>query len=83
MVFDGCVIQERTELTMPMMVNVAGQARQIKLSPAKSLWPLFETVINSIQSLEESNVPEKHIAIDALRFTHKQLKSDGQGVFVK
>jgi len=79
MVFDGCVIQERTELTMPMMVNVAGQARQIKLSPAKSLWPLFETVINSIQSLEESKVAEKHIIIDALRFTHKQLKSDGQG----
>lgn len=64
---------------MPITVNVAGQVGQIKLSPTKALWPLFETVINSIQSLEDSNVKEKKIIIDALRPKHVQLKTDGQG----
>lgn len=64
---------------MPMTVNVAGQVGQIKLSLAKALWPLFETVINSIQSLEDSNVLEKKIIIDALRSEDIQLKTDGQG----
>lgn len=64
---------------MPITVNVAGQVGQIKLSPAKALWPLFETVINSIQSLEESDVPEKKIVVDALRPEHAQLKTDAQG----
>lgn len=64
---------------MPITVNVAGQVGQIKLSPTKALWPLFETVINSIQSLEDSNVKERKIIIDALRPKHVQLKTDGQG----
>lgn len=62
-----------------MTVNIAGQVGQIKLSPAKALWPLFETVINSIQSLEDSAVADKMIVIDALRPADVQLKTDGQG----
>ena len=64
---------------MPITVNVAGQVGQIKLSTAKALWPLFETVINSIQSLEDSDAKEKKIIIEALRPNHIQLKTDGQG----
>ncbi len=64
---------------MSITVNIAGQVGQIKLSPAKALWPLFETVINSIQSLEDSNVTDKRIVIDALRPEHIQLKTDGHG----
>ena len=64
---------------MPITVNVAGQVGQIKLSTAKALWPLFETVINSIQSLEDSNVNEKKIVIDALRQEYVQLRTDAQG----
>lgn len=64
---------------MPIIVNVAGQVGQIKLSLMKALWPLFETVINSIQSLEDSDVAEKKIIIDALRPEYVQLKTDGQG----
>ena len=33
---------------MPMTVNVAGQVGQIKLGQNKALWPLLETVINSM-----------------------------------
>lgn len=68
---------------MPIIVNVAGQVGQIKLSLAKALWPLFETVINSIQSLEDSNVSEKKIVINALRSEHNQLKTDGQGNIIE
>lgn len=64
---------------MPIIVNVAGQVGQIKLSTTKALWPLFETVINSIQSLEDSDVEEKKIVIDALRPERVQLRTDGQG----
>jgi len=46
---------------MQMTVNVAGQANQIVLGQNKSLWPLFETVINSIQSLEDTDTDNKAI----------------------
>ena len=68
---------------MPIIVNVAGQVGQIKLSLSKALWPLFETVINSIQSLEDSNVSKKKIIIDALRPEHVQLRNDAQGNMVE
>lgn len=68
---------------MPIIVNVAGQVGQIKLSTTKALWPLFETIINSIQSLDDSNVDEKKIVIDALRPDHVQLKTDGQGNMIE
>lgn len=68
---------------MPIIVNVAGQVGQIKLSVSKALWPLFETVINSIQSLEDSNVSEKEIIVEALRPEYVQLKKDGQGNMVE
>lgn len=64
---------------MPITVNVAGQVGQIKLPVSKALWPLFETVINSIQSLEDSNVSQKKIVIDALRSEDIQLKTDAKG----
>lgn len=64
---------------MPIIVNVAGQVGQIKLSLSKALWPLFETVINSIQSLEDSDVAEKEIVIEALRSEQVQQKIDRQG----
>ena len=67
---------------MPMTVNVAGQVSQIKLSTSKSLWPLFETVINSIQSLEDSNVSNKEISIDALRLNCNQLRENNSGDIV-
>ena len=42
---------------MPITVNIAGQVGQIRLAQSKVLWPLFETVINSIQSLEDTDTP--------------------------
>ena len=64
---------------MPIVVNIAGQVGQIKLPTTKALWPLFETVINSIQSLENSNVKNKKIEIEALRPMNSQVKMDNYG----
>lgn len=64
---------------MPIVVNIAGQVGQIKLPTTKALWPLFETVINSIQSLEDSNVKNKKIEIEALRSMNSQVKMDNYG----
>ena len=64
---------------MPITVNVAGQVGQIRLPTSKALWPLFETVINSIQSLEESDTKKKVIVIDALRPEYAQIKTGEQG----
>lgn len=35
-------------------LDIAGQLNSIKLSESKALWPLFETIVNSIQSIEDS-----------------------------
>ena len=64
---------------MPITVNVEGQLSQIKLSQSKALWPLFETIINSIQSLEDTDEPEKTIIIEAIRDTDIQMKLDSKG----
>lgn len=34
--------------------NLKGQLNEVKLPEYKALWPLFETIVNSIQSIEES-----------------------------
>ena len=64
---------------MPMTVNVAGQVGQIKLGQNKALWPLFETVINSIQSLEDTDIDRKEITIEALRNPSVQLRLNADG----
>lgn len=64
---------------MPMTVNVAGQVGQIKLGQNKALWPLFETVINSIQSLEDTDIDRKEITIEALRNPSVQLRLNSDG----
>lgn len=64
---------------MPMTVNVAGQVAQIKLGQNKALWPLFETVINSIQSLEDTDTEQKQITIEALRNPYVQMRLSADG----
>lgn len=64
---------------MPFTLSVAGQVGQIKLSQAKALWPLFETVINSIQSLEDTEEQKKTITIEALRNSNVQMRLNSDG----
>lgn len=64
---------------MPFTLSVAGQVGQIKLSQAKALWPLFETVINAIQSLEDTEESEKVVTIEALRNSDVQIRINPDG----
>lgn len=38
---------------MGFRLNIKGQLNSIHLAEAKALWPLFEAVVNSIQSIED------------------------------
>lgn len=64
---------------MEMTVNVAGQVSQIKLGVLKALWPLFETIINSIQSLEDTVTDNKIIIVEALRSPNVQIRVNADG----
>lgn len=64
---------------MPFTLSVAGQVAQIKLAQSKALWPLFETVINSIQSLEDTDENNKEIIIEAMRNTTPQYRLNADG----
>ncbi len=64
---------------MPFTISVAGQVGQIRLAQAKALWPLFETVVNSIQSLEDTNEPNKLITVEAYRDPNVQIKVNSDG----
>lgn len=66
---------------MQMTVNITGQVRQIKLGQNKALWPLFETVINSIQSLEDTPIDHKlkRITIEAIRSPNAPIHMNDDG----
>ena len=42
-----------------MNFDIQGQLNNMKLSPSKAMWPLFEAVVNSIQSIEDLPIPNK------------------------
>ena len=41
-------------IDMSIKLNLQGQLKSIDLPKYKSLWPLFECIVNSIQSIEDS-----------------------------
>ena len=59
-------------------INIQGQLRNIPLSKNKALWPLFETIVNSIQSiedLEDSSCGKINIVIERSK---EQLTIEGE-----
>ncbi len=63
---------------MYFTMNLAGQVNQMKLPKSKALWPLFETIVNSIQSLEETKSCEAPlITIVANRLDYAQMTTEG------
>lgn len=63
---------------MQFSLNIMGQVKEIKLSKSKALWPLFETIVNAIQSIEDSvNSENGVIEIIANRITEKQIDING------
>jgi hypothetical protein len=58
------------------MVDIRGRVNNTPLPNSKYLWALFESVINSIQSIEESSTPDSYIEIYAQRQNYEQMKWD-------
>lgn len=62
---------------MPFTMNLAGQVNQMRLPKSKALWPLFETIVNSIQSLEDTpNCSLPQYTISANRMQYTQMNTD-------
>lgn len=50
------------------ILNIKGQLNNIHLAESKSLWPLFEAIVNSIQSIDDSpNKSSGRITIQVIR----------------
>ena len=64
---------------MQFTMNLMGQVNQMRLPKSKALWPLFETIVNSIQSIEEveaCNNPT--VTIQAIRPDYRQTTLGGE-----
>jgi hypothetical protein len=59
-----------------MFVDVKGKINNTDLPKSKYLWPLFETIINSIQSIEDTDVLDGYIDVYAKRLDWVQLEID-------
>ena len=65
---------------MHFTMNLKGQVNQMRLPKSKALWPLFETIVNSIQSLEETkDCADPHITVIANRPDERQIKMQNGG----
>lgn len=64
---------------MNFTMNLRGQVNQMRLPKSKALWPLFETIVNSIQSLEETkDCPNPEITVYANRPAERQILVNGE-----
>ena len=64
---------------MQFTMNLSGQVNQMRLPKSKALWPLFETIVNSIQSLEDDTSREDSaITIQAIRPEYRQQNLNGE-----
>lgn len=58
-----------------LQIDLAGQVNSIRLGNAKALLPLFEAVVNSIQSIEEAGIADGLIEV-TIRRTGLLLQTD-------
>ena len=64
---------------MYFTMNLRGQVNQMRLPKSKALWPLFETIVNSIQSLEETkDCVNPRVTVLANRPVERQVKINGE-----
>lgn len=63
---------------MQFTMNLMGQVNQLRLPKTKALWPLFETIVNSIQSIEDTaDCADSYIKVQANRPESRQMLTDG------
>lgn len=62
-----------------MKANVRGKVRNTNLPPSRSLWPLFEAVTNSIQSIQTAGRHDGMITITVQREPELELETATHG----
>ena len=71
-------INSERRMDMSFRFNLNGQLQAFSLPSYKALWPLFETVVNAIQSIEDSENKEcGKVFIKAERDSVQQINIDG------
>lgn len=71
-------INSERRMDMSFRFNLNGQLQAFSLPPYKALWSLFETVVNAIQSIEDSENKEcGKVFIKAERDSVQQINIDG------
>jgi hypothetical protein len=55
------------EIIPELHTNVSGKVRNTKLPKAKALWPLFESISNSMHSIEDKGINKGYIQIKVKR----------------
>ncbi|MCX2482845.1 hypothetical protein [Pedobacter sp. MR2016-24] len=60
--------------------NVSGKIRNTKLPKAKSLWPLFETLSNSIHAIQDKGLSTGKISINVIRQGNEELLAECEKV---
>jgi len=68
------------EEKLAMKMDVIGRARNVQLPISKPLSPLFETIMNSIQAIEDANIKNGKIEIDVVKNTEPLLLPEEHGV---
>ena len=64
---------------MKFTMNLQGQVKQLRLATSKACWPLFEAIVNALQSLEETpDCKNPQITVRAYRNDNSQQTLDGQ-----
>lgn len=58
------------------MVDIRGRVNNTPLPNSKCLWALFESIVNSIQSIEDSSISNGQIVVYAHRQNAEQLEWD-------
>jgi len=58
------------------MVDIRGRINNTPLPDSKFLWALLESIVNSIQSVEEASIKDGYVYIYAQRLNAEQLKWD-------
>lgn len=61
-----------------MVVDILGKVNNTNLPASKYLWALLESVVNSIQSIEEAAIADGLIEIHAQRQNHAQIAFSAQ-----
>lgn len=68
------------EILPELHTNISGKIRNTKLPKTKSLWPLFETISNSIHAIQDKDITNGKISINISRQGNDELLAESERI---